>query len=78
MIKEVAEFPDGQANDDTIDAMGLPPKELKYVTGPVIVAPVDKKPIIGSFQQKGGKIMTTQPLKDMQPLNAGRNLRGRI
>ena len=78
VIKEVAEFPDGQANDDTIDAMGLPPKELKYVTGPVIVAPVDKKPIIGSFQQKGGKIMTTQPLKDMQPLNAGRNLRGRI
>jgi predicted phage terminase large subunit-like protein len=75
-IREVGEFPGGR-NDDIIDAMAVVAKELHRLSGPAALRDdTAPKPVVGNFQMKEGKIMTTQPFEKLW-LNAG-SRRGRI
>lgn len=64
VLKELAEFPDGR-NDDIVDAMGVVAKELQKISGPLVVAEQEEKPIVGNLTMTEGKIHTTQTLDQL-------------
>ena len=76
VVRELAEFPDGR-NDDIVDALAVVAGELHHISAPSIERPAQEQPIVGQFQIKDGKIMTTQTLEEMETLSLGRKY-GRI
>lgn len=77
VLRELAEFPDSR-NDDIVDGMAVVAKELRHISGPVLVPQIEKKPIVGSLQMKEGSIQTTQPLKELWKPTLSTARRGRI
>lgn len=63
-LKEIAEFPDGR-NDDIVDGAAVVAKELRLLSGPLLVRTAPPPPIQGAIIQQEGLMVTAEPLEKL-------------